>query len=112
MVSVTFPIHIQLFAKILSPPEIYKYKCIHSMYIFYVHIENLQLKNKYKVVKNAKGEMCQLYLILFLKLNYALFNLIASTKDRNFIPRIELSIIDTSHPLNCIFYNFLIFFNC
>ena len=56
--------------------------------------------------------MCQLYLILLLKLNYALFNLIASTKDRNFIPRIELSIIDTSHPLNCIFYSFLIFLNC
>ena len=30
------------------------------------------------------------------------------TKDRNLIPRIELSIIDTSHPLICIFYYFLI----
>ena len=44
--------------------------------------------------------------------NYGLFNLMASTKDRNGIPRIELSIIDTSHPLNCIFYHFLIIFNC
>lgn len=34
----------------------------------------------------------------------------ALTKDRNFIPRIELSITDTSHPLNCIFYYFLIIF--
>ena len=42
--------------------------------------------------------------------NYALFNLMALTKDRNLIPRIELSIIDTSHPLNCIFYYFLIIF--
>ena len=38
--------------------------------------------------------------------NYALFNLVALTKDRNLIPRIELSIIDTSHPLICIFYYF------
>ena len=30
------------------------------------------------------------------------------TKDRNLIPRIELSIIDTSHPLNWILYYFLI----
>ena len=31
-------------------------------------------------------------------------------QDRNLIPRIELSRIDTSHPLNCIFYYFLIIF--
>ena len=34
-------------------------------------------------------------------------------QDRNLIPRIELNIIDTSHPLNCIFlllFNY--FFNC
>ena len=43
--------------------------------------------------------------------NYALFNLMALTKDRNLIPRIELSIIDTSHLLNRIFYNFQSFFN-
>ena len=32
------------------------------------------------------------------------------TKDRNLIPRIELSVIDTSHPLNCIFYYFLLIY--
>ena len=31
-------------------------------------------------------------------------------QDRNLIPRIELNIIDTSHPLNCIFFYFLIIF--
>ena len=36
----------------------------------------------------------------------------ALTKDRNLIPRIELGIIDTSHLLNRIFYNFQSFFNC
>ena len=41
---------------------------------------------------------------------FSLFNLIALTKDRNLIPRVELSMIDTSHPLICIFYYFLI--NC
>ena len=40
--------------------------------------------------------------------SYVLFNLVVSTKDRNLIPRIELSIIDTSHSLNCIFYFVLI----
>ena len=34
-------------------------------------------------------------------------------KDRNLIPRIEMNIIDTSHPLNCIFFTtFQFFFNC
>ena len=45
--------------------------------------------------------------------NYALSNLMASTKNRNLIQRIELSIelsiIDASYPLNCIYYFLIIF---
>ena len=40
--------------------------------------------------------------------NYALLDLMASTKDKNLIPRIEFSIIDTSHPFEL---HFLLLFN-